>query len=89
MRLLTLQSLFQIKSTGNDSFKEHDYAQAVTRYVQVANVLKDIRALRPEENAMIDDVTLKATRNLTLAALKNWEWSRARRACDAVTHNAV
>lgn len=80
--ILTLAN--EIKSTGNESFKEHDYAQAVTRYVQVSNVLKDIRAVRPEEEAMIDEVRLKATRNLSLAALKNWEWSRARRACDTV-----
>lgn len=77
--------LGQMNTTGNTSFKEHDFGMAVTRYVQVGNLLKDTRAVRPEEDAMIDALDLKATRNLTLAALKNWEWSRARRACDKVT----
>lgn len=73
-----------MKSTGNESFKDHDFAMAVTRYIQVGNVLKDIRAVRDEENDIIDELMFKATRNLTLAALKNWEWARAKRACDVV-----
>jgi len=74
----------QIKRSGNDNFNDHDFSMAVTRYVQVGHVLKDIRAVRPEETAMINDLVLTATRNLSLAALKNWEWSKARRACDKV-----
>ncbi len=73
-----------MKTTGNESFKEHDFGMAVTRYIQVGNVLKDIRAVRDEENEIIDELMFKATRNLTLAALKNWEWARAKRACDTV-----
>ena len=73
-----------MKSAGNESFKEHDFSMSVTRYVQVGNLVKDIRAVKQEENDMIDEVVFKANRNLTLAALKNWEWSRAKRTCDIV-----
>lgn len=81
--LLTLAT--STKASGNESFAEHDFTMAITRYVQVNNFLKDICAARDEENSMIDDVVFKANRNLTLAALKNWEWGRAKRACDTVS----
>jgi hypothetical protein len=80
--LLTLANT--TKMAGNASFSEHDFGMAVTRYVQVENFLKDVRAVRPEENLLIDDLVHMATRNLSIAALKNWEWGRARRACDKV-----
>lgn len=74
-----------MKDTGNESFKIHDFNKAVTSYVQVRQLLKDVKAVRETENQMINDVLLMADRNLTIAALKNWEWGRATRACDMVS----
>ena len=75
-----------MRQEGKKSFEELDYAQAVGRYRQIDSVLKGVKALRPEENAMLQDARHKARRNLTIAALKDWQWQKALKACNKVWH---
>lgn len=80
--ILTLTN--EMKAKAIESFNSHDFGKAITCNIQICNVLQDIRSIRVDENSMIEEMVFDATRNLTIASLKNWEWSRAKSSCDKV-----
>ena len=70
--------------------RKPDYRMAVTRYVQLVNLLKDVQSIEDVGQAQLDALWLAAHRNLSLASLKNRELARARRACtDALDISAA
>lgn len=70
--------------------RKPDYRMAVTRYVQLVNLLKDVQSIEDAGQAQLDALWLAAHRNLSLASLKNRELARARRACtDALDISAA
>jgi len=74
----------EMRLAGNASFNEHDFGMAVTRYLQILRLFEHKSVLREEDQTLIHQTTHTAHRNLSLAALKNWEWGRACRAADEV-----
>jgi hypothetical protein len=74
----------QMKAAGNESFSSGDFRMAVTRYMQVEQQLGGVRSIRAEEQRSLQTLRKVTQRNLSLAALKNFEWGKAKRACDAV-----
>eukprot|EP00614_Pseudopedinella_elastica_P004558 CAMPEP_0172604160 /NCGR_PEP_ID=MMETSP1068-20121228/24399_1 /TAXON_ID=35684 /ORGANISM="Pseudopedinella elastica, Strain CCMP716" /LENGTH=470 /DNA_ID=CAMNT_0013406113 /DNA_START=67 /DNA_END=1479 /DNA_ORIENTATION=- len=74
----------KMKATGNASFQENNFKMAVVRYAQVQQLLKGACAVKTEDQSQLETLRKVATRNLSIAALKNWEWTRAAKACDEV-----
>lgn len=80
--LLTLVN--EMKKTASEATAMHDFNRAVTSNIQIEILLSGVRSIRKEENQLIEDVINDASTNLIDAALKNWEWSRAKKACNKV-----
>lgn len=74
----------EMKQSGNNHFQEYGYAGAVTNYVQITQLLKDVEGVDADVDSIIVNMMHLANRNLSIAALKNEEWNRSRRACDHV-----
>jgi hypothetical protein len=74
----------QMKSSAKEAVSMHDFGRAITSFIQIDNVLNNVRTIRKDENDFIESELLEAALNLTEMSLKNWEWTRARRACDKV-----
>jgi hypothetical protein len=73
-----------MKSSAKEAMSMHDFGRAITSFIQIDNVLNNVRTIRKDENDFIESELLEAALHLTEMSLKNWEWTRARRACDKV-----
>ena len=79
----------EMKDSGKEAFAEHDFSMAVTRFMQITNILKDIVGVKENVKQCEQIVRTRqlAYRSLSISALKNWEWNKARHACAAVLKN--